>query len=223
MDILTQKVRDIANDLTSYDQDLLEVKDFSAQLWKKHTIRVSSDLDTTTSKELAKDFLYKDIWAKDMQIWLSRTALGDKKILIIHNIERININAANALLKSLEEPQDWCLIIATISHPSHMLETLRSRAFLMPLGWISLTSDELALRHNLTEDFSQRKKAQHTTDKYTLLLSLQKKKQLTAFLELLMYYYGESHMYDRIAKVATLTNQLNAHVNAQAALMNFAM
>lgn len=41
-----------------------------------------------------------------MQIWLSRSSLGNKKILIIHNIERININAANALLKSLEEPEE---------------------------------------------------------------------------------------------------------------------
>lgn len=93
----------------------------------------------------------------------------------------------------------------------------------MPLGGLSLTSDELAVRHDLTEDLCQWKKIRTTTDQYLLLVSLQKKKQLTAFLELLMYYHGESQTYDRIAKVTTLIQQLNAHVNAQAALMNFVM
>ena len=52
---------------------------------------------------------------------------GGYKIAIIHPAEAMNINAANALLKSLEEPSQKTLIILVVDQPGRMLPTIRSR------------------------------------------------------------------------------------------------
>jgi len=52
---------------------------------------------------------------------------GGYKIAIIHPAEAMNVNAANALLKSLEEPSQKTLIILVVDQPGRMLPTIRSR------------------------------------------------------------------------------------------------
>jgi DNA polymerase-3 subunit delta' len=53
--------------------------------------------------------------------------LGKRKIYLIDNADRLNIEAANALLKTLEEPPPHAVLIL-IAHRLHLLpETLRSR------------------------------------------------------------------------------------------------
>ena len=50
---------------------------------------------------------------------------------MIENIERMTVSAANALLKSLEEPLASRQIIATTSQPDKILDTIRSRAVVL--------------------------------------------------------------------------------------------
>ena len=52
---------------------------------------------------------------------------GGYKIAIIYPAEAMNNNAANALLKSLEEPSQKTLIILVVDQPGRMLPTIRSR------------------------------------------------------------------------------------------------
>ncbi len=52
---------------------------------------------------------------------------GAFKVAIIHPAEAMNVNAANALLKSLEEPSRKTLIILVVDQPGRMLATIRSR------------------------------------------------------------------------------------------------
>ena len=52
---------------------------------------------------------------------------GRKKVLIVDDADAMNIYAANAFLKTLEEPPDDSLIILISSNPERLPDTIRSR------------------------------------------------------------------------------------------------
>ena len=52
---------------------------------------------------------------------------GGYKVTVIHPAEAMNINAANALLKCLEEPSGSTMLILLSDAPSRLLATIRSR------------------------------------------------------------------------------------------------
>ena len=52
---------------------------------------------------------------------------GDRKVFIIHNADRMNLSAQNALLKVLEEPPRYAFFVLTSEQPGEILETIRSR------------------------------------------------------------------------------------------------
>ena len=56
-----------------------------------------------------------------------RPLIGLRKICIIDQADEMTIGAANALLKTLEEPPDHCLFILITSRPSALLATIQSR------------------------------------------------------------------------------------------------
>ncbi len=59
----------------------------------------------------------------------SRVTLSSERphVVIIENIERMTTEAANALLKTIEEPDGTAYFFCTTSHPSQVLSTLSSR------------------------------------------------------------------------------------------------
>lgn len=56
-----------------------------------------------------------------------RPLIGEKKICIIDDADRLTIGAANALLKTLEEPPPYGLFILISSRPMALPATIRSR------------------------------------------------------------------------------------------------
>ncbi len=56
---------------------------------------------------------------------------GGRKVVLIEPAENLNINAANALLKSLEEPSGNSLLILVSHAPSQVMATIRSRCQLL--------------------------------------------------------------------------------------------
>jgi len=52
---------------------------------------------------------------------------SDKKVYIIYDAERLNLSAANSLLKFLEEPSDGIVAILLTNNSSQMLNTITSR------------------------------------------------------------------------------------------------
>jgi DNA polymerase III subunit delta' len=56
---------------------------------------------------------------------------GKKRVTVFDAAERMNVNAANALLKMLEEPPAHVVLILLTASPSAMLETIRSRCQMM--------------------------------------------------------------------------------------------
>lgn len=70
-------------------------------------------------------------WAiKDMrQVFKATavTALGHRRVVIIEMVEKVSVPAANALLKSLEEPRPATSFILTTRWPTRLLPTVLSR------------------------------------------------------------------------------------------------
>lgn len=71
---------------------------------------------------------------------------GGKKIALINPVEALNVNAANALLKSLEEPSGETILLLVSQSPTQVIATIRSRCqqveFALPareqsLAWLT--------------------------------------------------------------------------------------
>jgi len=71
--------------------------------------------------------------------WLTlKSHAGGRKVALIAPADRMNVNAANSLLKSLEEPPAATLLILATANPNHLPATVRSRCHLVPLPAVPL-------------------------------------------------------------------------------------
>src|SRR5579863_8224655 len=59
---------------------------------------------------------------------------GNRRVFLIDHIDRANEQAANSLLKTLEEPPDHLILILTAENPYDLLPTIRSRAVFFHFG-----------------------------------------------------------------------------------------
>ena len=62
---------------------------------------------------------------------LTKPQISSRKIAILYPAHTLNLQAANAFLKTLEEPIDNLLFILVTQHPSFLPVTIRSRCFLI--------------------------------------------------------------------------------------------
>ena len=84
---------------------------------------------------------------------------GGPRVVVIHPAETLNVNAANALLKSLEEPPPRTYFVLVTNRPHQLLPTIKSRCQLLALrgpdaatavAWLTaqgVRDPELALAH----------------------------------------------------------------------------
>ncbi|MDZ4687741.1 MAG: DNA polymerase III subunit delta' [Planctomycetaceae bacterium] len=68
---------------------------------------------------------------------LSLRSSGSRKVAIINDADTMNDEAANALLKTLEEPPDGAMLILVASNLDSLLPTIRSRCQLVRFGPLS--------------------------------------------------------------------------------------
>ncbi|HHH39057.1 MAG TPA: DNA polymerase III subunit delta' [Sedimenticola sp.] len=59
---------------------------------------------------------------------------GGYKVVLIEPAEQLNLAAANSLLKTLEEPVPWTLIVLVSSRPGRLPATIRSRCQRLGMG-----------------------------------------------------------------------------------------
>jgi DNA polymerase-3 subunit delta' len=72
---------------------------------------------------------------RDMTEFTSKTAQqGGRKLIILSPADAMNTNAANALLKSLEEPSGDCVFLLVTEQPAFLLATIRSRCSRIPVS-----------------------------------------------------------------------------------------
>ncbi|MHC6224719.1 DNA polymerase III subunit delta' [Pseudomonas sp. X10] len=65
---------------------------------------------------------------RDLVSFVVQTAQqGGRKVVLIEPVEAMNINASNALLKSLEEPSGDTVLLLVSHQPSRLLPTIKSR------------------------------------------------------------------------------------------------
>lgn len=112
----------------NYKTDFLYLADLSSYLWKNHTIKIQVDANEQYIKiDWVGNFL--DLGSRDIIEWLYKSSLWKYKILLLENIERMTPSAANAFLKTFEEPLKNRLIFATTQNKTGLLDTITSRAF----------------------------------------------------------------------------------------------
>jgi len=137
--------------------EVLDLKDMSSTLGKQHILKVKQDPKSPTIEQATQ--IYNDLWIREVTKRLQQTSYADKKILVMENIERMNLSAANAFLKAAEEPLPGRLIIATTSHQSILLDTIVSRAFIVRFDLISdsqmhqLLSENSQMQSSRNESF----------------------------------------------------------------------
>jgi DNA polymerase-3 subunit delta' len=75
---------------------------------------------------------------RELKTFLGRTAdEGTWRVVIVDSADELNLNAANALLKALEEPPRRTLFLLVVAQPQRLLRTIRSRCRTLemsPLG-----------------------------------------------------------------------------------------
>lgn len=65
---------------------------------------------------------------RELTEFVQKTAQqGGLKVVVIEQVDKLNLSAANALLKTLEEPSTKVHLILTTSHPGAVLPTILSR------------------------------------------------------------------------------------------------
>jgi DNA polymerase III subunit delta' len=72
------------------------------------------------------------------------------RVALIVNVQEANVNAANAFLKTLEEPAPQVVLLLTASHPEAVLQTIRSRCQIIPLRPLPLRLVEQTLAERTT-------------------------------------------------------------------------
>ena len=80
-----------------------------------------------------------------------------KKVFIVKNADDLNQEAANALLKTLEEPSPNSLLILTSAFPQNIFDTIKSRCHM--IQFFALTQDKLEAE--LIKGYDVDKKAAH--------------------------------------------------------------
>ena len=134
------------------DYNLEYAKDFAKKVFESYGL--STKLETNPDIEIIdKDVI--DIGTirsliKDMVI---RPVNNKIKIYIIQNAQNLRIEAANAMLKSLEELKSYSLIVFTVDNAGKILPTIRSRCQIISLN---TTKNDLDIDiEKLSEIFSK--------------------------------------------------------------------
>ncbi len=134
--------------------DYLPLYDLSYVTGKKHSVKIQvSEKDQRIEIEGKQ---YRDLGARDIVQRLSLSPVGKHKVLFIQNIERMTTQAANALLKTREEPLPGRLLIASTSHKDSLLDTILSRACVVQFQ--SVTTD--AMENFLTSWYTDKTEEQ---------------------------------------------------------------
>jgi DNA polymerase-3 subunit delta' len=80
-----------------------------------------------TKKEVEKATIGVDVSRKLMEFFSLTPAESRWRVAIIDAVDQLNANAANAILKMLEEPPAHCILLLVCHNPVAILPTIRSR------------------------------------------------------------------------------------------------
>jgi DNA polymerase III, delta'' subunit len=73
---------------------------------------------------------------------------GRRRVYILDDAERLNLNAANSILKVLEEPPETTLLVLVTAKPYALLQTIRSRCQMLSFAPLKAVELEAFLNEN---------------------------------------------------------------------------
>ncbi len=118
---------------------------------------------------------------------------GPRRVFLIDHLDRANEQAANSLLKTLEEPPDHLILIATVENMYDLLPTIRSRAIMITLSALSTQEMRDFARAHQLQDAEKRIALSGGSPGYALSLDIAAyEKRRTAMHALLKTAAGES-------------------------------
>ncbi len=128
---------------TIKDEELKDAfKKLAADLYHLPRFQKSASIPIDTVRTIRSEASYKPFE-------------GQKKVFILADAHKLNIHAANALLKTLEEPPPNVLIILTTTQPGKLLPTVLSRCQKIRFGLLSEIELARALETTSAGDASQ--------------------------------------------------------------------
>ena len=146
----------LAHALLVHGQNLRQVERFSAELaGKLMDVRIDDSLDEQLARHPDVFHLRPSKKSRIISVDDTRELIrkiqhspqrGERKVALIHEVDRLNASAANAFLKTLEEPPLNTTILLLTTRPHSLLATIRSRCQLFRLPTdIQSIDDERAL------------------------------------------------------------------------------
>tara|TARA_B100000315_G_scaffold258992_1_gene313130 strand:- start:2033 stop:2959 length:927 start_codon:yes stop_codon:yes gene_type:complete len=100
-----------------------------------HQIEKGQHIDTIFLRDEGESLKIEDI--RELLTHLSTTSSSNYKIIIIQRIERMTPEAANAFLKTLEEPIPGVIFLLTTTQKQKLLDTIISRVRVISLHALS--------------------------------------------------------------------------------------
>ena len=111
--------------------------------------------------------------------------ISNKKVYIINNSDLMTTEAQNALLKTLEEPPEYAIIILVLSNESKLLNTIKSRC--TKIIFKDLSNDDLIKYASLNNINFNRDLLDICEGSISKLLSLEKNSELYNSLDQIIY------------------------------------
>lgn len=210
-------VQEVSQEVTWFfaPQDIVELKDFGSELGKTHTLKVEYKKNNTISKTLESDYWYQDIGSREVNERLSLSPAGDLKILLVEHIERANGAAANALLKSFEEPLPKRAIIASTKNKDSVIDTILSRALLIHCDHNytqpELNDEQKEIFATITDALENKNIAQISK----LAASIGKWDRLPDFFEALLYHYYSLEKFVAIPAIIEAIQYRTSNVSGE--------
>ncbi len=142
---------------------------------------------------------------------LYRPSDDKKRVYVISQAERMNLTAANRLLKLLEEPPPFVLFVLITSRPDQMLPTIVSRC--QPLRFSAPTADDISERLNLLGGSAEKRAFAATyargsvADAQALLLDTSLQQFRNDAIEFLRYLLSPARQLDMIRKTEEFTKK----------------
>lgn len=124
--------------------------EFAKKILNTNNLESHPDFKLISKKEDKKDILVEQIRKDVIDDIYIVPAAGEKKVYIIDEAQDLNIAAQNTLLKTLEEPPKYIIIILVASNISSFLTTILSRVNQIPFEGI----DILELKKYINERYN---------------------------------------------------------------------
>jgi DNA polymerase-3 subunit delta' len=133
---------------------------------------------------------------------------GNRRVFLIDHIDRANEQAANSLLKTLEEPPEHLIIVLTAENPYDLLPTIRSRAVFFHLGPLSLGEMQAFARDRGLADGERRIALSAGSPGLAIAMDLEVyEERRTAMLKLLQAAAGRAPFSDWVKHAEAMSNR----------------